>query len=94
MDVIDIALCKKRTAGFKVIRENDTHDGIYYETTTGASFDIKIPNFHIHNNLYLLERFSLDSTTGKLLFDGNEIPLGVLSEDEIADIWKEVESNK
>lgn len=83
----------KLASGFSSIKENSTHDGILFTTNAGTSFDVKIPNFHSHSNLSLLEKFSLDAN-GKLLFDGNEIPAsGVLSEDEVKEIWNEVENN-
>lgn len=76
IDFIDRSYAKKLAAGFKVIRENDTHDGIYYETTTGAKFDVKLPNFHSHINLAILEKFSYDSTNNQLLYDGQPIASG------------------
>jgi hypothetical protein len=51
---------------------NPTPTGFELVTTTGTTLSFTIPNLHIHSNLNILEKLSLD-TNNKLLFDGKPI---------------------
>lgn len=99
INVIDIGYLKKKinsvATGIQNVAVNSTNDGILFTTKDGNTIDIKLPNFHKHDNLdSVLQKFSYDSASGKLLFDSNEIPNGVLTEDETKEIWDEIKNNK
>lgn len=99
INVIDIGYLKKKinsvATGIQNVEVNSTNDGILFTTKDGNTIDIKLPNFHSHNNINdVLQKFSYDSSTGKLLFDSEEIPIGTLTEDEIKEIWEEIKNNK
>ena len=76
MDVLDRNYAKKLASGIKSITVNSTNDGLYFVTNSGTSFDVKLPNFHSHSNLTILEKFSYDSTNNLLLYDGKPIVSG------------------
>lgn len=73
MDLITRSYAKKLASGIKSITVNSTNDGLYFVTNSGTSFDVKLPNFHSHSNLTILEKFSFDSTNNQLLYDGQPI---------------------
>ena len=57
-----------------IARIEETPTGFKIITKDGNSFSYTIPNFHKHDNKTdILDKFSLDSDTGELLFDGNSI---------------------
>lgn len=77
MDVLDRAYTKKLASGIRSITVNSTNDGLYFETNSGASFDIKLPEFHEHLNKAVLDKFSFDNTNNQLLYDGKPIIVDV-----------------
>ena len=73
MDVLDRNYAKKLASGIKSITVNSANDGLLFVTNSGTRFDVKLPNFHSHSNLTILEKFSFDSTNNQLLYDGQPI---------------------
>ena len=48
-------------------------DGLRFTTTSGAVFDLMIPDLHVHSNMTVLDKFSNDAITNELYFDGQPI---------------------
>ena len=72
IDILDRTYAKKLASGIKSITVNSTNDGLLFVTNSGTRFDVKLPNFHSHINLTILEKFSYDSTNNLLLYDGKQ----------------------